>query len=276
MAKAKKTEITRGKWEGWRAEGQIDDPLPDQYFEALDQLHASTRTWATREEVEAYLADHRLPGPKTAPGNSCEREWTAEERDAAWGIMCSYEPAQLMIAPAELAKAKPEQFSAAGEPLADLLDGDEQPASAQPRDPFAPTRYLECILTPAEIEAMRAQREEGDAEIDRLSLKLEGLKKEAKSVQSRIDILLEDGLQASRTIRTGVVMRDVPCEERREIDERSDSPTLGSLIVVTHRLDTDEAIDWRELRRDERQGHLFDAAAPTPSNGVTQVREVSP
>lgn len=139
-----------------------------------------------------------------------------------------------------------------------------------------PTRYLKHFLTAAEITLIREEREEEDREIETLRADLDTVSERAKSLKKRIEVLIEDGAEKSKRIRTGFEMRNVPCEERRQPDARVDSPTFGREIVVTYRLDTDEAIDWRELRADERQGRLFDQApAATPANGVTELREAS-
>lgn len=139
-----------------------------------------------------------------------------------------------------------------------------------------PTRYLKHFLTAAEVTLIREEREQEDAEIEALKTELDSVAERAKSLKKRIEVLVEDGAEKSKRIRTGFEMRNVPCEERRGIDERADSPTLGREIVITYRLDTNEAIDWRELRGDERQGRLFDQApAATPANGVTEYREAS-
>lgn len=120
------------------------------------------------------------------------------------------------------------------------------------------TRYLECVLTPDEIQRMREKREADDVQIERARTELAELKERAKQVQKQIEVLVEGGLSLSRTVRDGRETRDVPCEDVREPDERKGSPTFGELVIVTRRIDTGEPIAWRELTAAERQGSLFD------------------
>lgn len=158
----------------------------------------------------------------------------------------------------------------------DVAGTDPSEASPDANHWGKPTRYLKHFLTAAEITLIREEREDEDREIETLRADLDTVSERAKSLKKRIEVLIEDGAEKSKRIRTGFEMRNVPCEERRQPDPREDSPTFGREIVVTYRLDTDEAIDWRELRADERQGRLFDQApAATPANGVTEFREAS-
>ncbi len=164
-------------------------------------------------------------------------------------------------------------------PIADQPD--EDPDAGEPNDAEAPadqddepnhfgspTRYLRHTLTEAEREQLRTEREEEDARIEQLTADLESLKKQAKHVSNEIDILAAKGLEKSKVVRLGWRMQDVPCEERRELDGREDSPTAGQLQMVTYRLDTGEAIEWRPLTYNERQGVLFtEAPAKTPAGG---------
>ncbi len=136
---------------------------------------------------------------------------------------------------------------------------------------YHPTRYIEHVLTEDEILSMREEREVHDETIDELQGELDKIKERAKHLQKRIDTESEDALAISRRIRAGSEFRDVECEERKEFDQRVDQPTFGKVVMVVYRLDTNEAIEWRELTKSERQGSLFDPAAPTPP--VTEVRE---
>lgn len=137
-----------------------------------------------------------------------------------------------------------------------------------------PTRYLECVLTPDEIMRLRERRELDDVQIERVRVELAEVKERAKNLQKTIEVLVEGGLTMSRTVRDGREMRDVPCEDVREPDQRKDAPTYGDLVVVTRRLDTGEPIAWRELSPAERQGSLFDveadADAPEYSDKLTE------
>lgn len=161
---------------------------------------------------------------------------------------------------------------------ADEVEADDEEDAGEPNDAEAPlvaepaafhaTRYLRHTLTEAEREELRTEREEEDARIEQLTADLDSLKKQAKHVSNEIEILASKGLEKSKTIRLGWRMQDVPCEERRELDTREDSPTAGKLVMVTYRLDTQEPIDWRPLTYQERQGVLFDEAPASTPAGV--------
>lgn len=131
-------------------------------------------------------------------------------------------------------------------------------------DSFHPTRYIEHVLTEDEILTMRLEVEQHHKEIDELQEELTKLSDRCKSLKKRIDTNSEDALSLSRRVRAGKEHREIECEERRELDQRPGEPTYGKQVVVTYRLDTYEPIEWRELTRAERQGSLFDPAAPTP------------
>lgn len=142
---------------------------------------------------------------------------------------------------------------------------------------FTPTRYLKHDFTREEVDAFREEREQHDVVIEDLEKDLEEAQDKVKSLKKRIETRQEDGMALSKKIRFGSEMRSVPCEERREIDTRLALPTTGTLIMVTYRLDTDQAVDWRKLSANERQGKLWDEApAPSPANGSLEVREASP
>lgn len=153
----------------------------------------------------------------------------------------------------------------------DDLDGEgvgAPPGAAKPS--YGPTRYLKHFFTEAEVLEMRMKREDLDAEIDKLQGELDTLAKRVKYLKSCIETNQIEGLELSRSIKTGSEMRDVVVEERKEIDLRAESLTKGRTMMVAYRTDTDEAIDWRELSYAERQGSLFDPAAATPA--VTEQR----
>lgn len=138
------------------------------------------------------------------------------------------------------------------------------------------TRYLDCALSKDEIDEIRVVREGQDEEIERLQAELDIKAKEVSSLRKQIESLHATGLEMSRRIRTGHEMRHVACEDRREKDAREGSSTLGQEIVVSYRLDTDEAYDWRPLSMAERQGKLWDdAPAPTPPKGENVFREAT-
>lgn len=261
MAKKKQQ---RARWAGHKLEGQVNDSLPDQMFRRLEEEYADLgRRTRAQLEAAAELNDEH-GGALMHDGTVVP--WTDEQRATAWACLKGYEPAFKML----IDEDEHDQDAAQAEADEVVSAMDDAGAADEPDD-FAPTRYLECTLTREEIDTIREGREDGDAEIDRLSSRLEGLKADAKSAQKRIDILLEDGLNASRKIRSGVEMRNVKCEERRELDPREDSPTRGQTIVITYRLDTKEPIDWRELRAGERQGRLFEPSATGDTVSVPAV-----
>jgi hypothetical protein len=143
-------------------------------------------------------------------------------------------------------------------------DGIERPSvevHEKPAGTGVGTRYLKCELTDDEILCLRVERETEDEKLEELQLELATVAARAKSIKQRIDAILEDGLAKSKTIRLGYEWRNVPCEERRGADLRTDVPYTGELGVATYRLDTGECIEWRELTDQERQGKLFDEAA---------------
>ena len=132
------------------------------------------------------------------------------------------------------------------------------------------TRYLRHVLTDVERHERRCEREQIDARGDTIEAELEGLKKQVKQREKALDVEREQSLAISRVLRAGVEYRDVDCAEVRvpsdiivdwELPDDREHPT-GALreIAITVRIDTRRAVDWRELRADERQGTLFDDA----------------
>lgn len=135
---------------------------------------------------------------------------------------------------------------------------------------FSPTKYLKHFFTAEEVERFRVEREEKDATIDELQKEFDEKKEAASKLKKRIDVLQDEGMTLSRRIRNKAEMRNVQCEQRKEVDRRDDSPTKGEIVMVTYRLDTDEPIEWRV----PTQRELFaDGVAPTPPNGQTEIRE---
>lgn len=140
-------------------------------------------------------------------------------------------------------------------------------ATAAQRGPTL-TRYLECVLTHDDIQDMRSRREILDAEGDALEDRIEAADKALKAQKKSLEVLRERSLTFARTIRDGHEMRDVECYEQRTDsdaaltwDPKHDGvyPTgPARQIVVTIRRDTGDAVEWRELRANERQGALFD------------------
>lgn len=134
---------------------------------------------------------------------------------------------------------------------------DTQPEPEEPKR----TRYLEHILTPAEIDDLREKRERQDVEIERLGAELVGAQERVKSLKTRVQALHDEGLEISKTIRSGVEWRNIECREERCPDWRRGESTFGQMGVATIRCDTYEPIEWRALTKEERQGNLFDAPA---------------
>ena len=113
-------------------------------------------------------------------------------------------------------------------------------------------RYLSCPLTPDEIEALRTEREQEDAQIEELQADADAAQETLKKLKRQIETLQNDGMEKSKRIRTGYEMRYVPCQERRVVDDAT-----GKTIVVTYRMDTQEELERRDLRGNELQGSLF-------------------
>ncbi len=158
-----------------------------------------------------------------------------------------------------------------GEGMPDLLDepaGEPaQATSAVSSDdlededaPRLPTRYLEHILTPSEIDEKREERERGDVQREKLEMDLATATARVKDLKTQIEAIDVYGRELSRVIRAGVEYRDVECREERAPDWRKGEPTFGTLGIITVRCDTDEPLEWRPLTKQERQGKLFDEA----------------
>lgn len=138
--------------------------------------------------------------------------------------------------------------------------------------PLPKSRLLKHTFSKDEIDRFRSQREEKDVAIEALTTELDELKERCSKLKKQIDVLQDEGMTLSRRVRTGHEMRSVSTEDRKELDARDDSETKGQLVMVTYRLDTNEAVAWRELTSLEKQGELF-PAAPTPLK--TEVREAA-
>lgn len=129
------------------------------------------------------------------------------------------------------------------------------------------TRYLKHVLTGDEVLDLRCQREEQDEEIERLQLEANTAAERAKGLKKRIEVLAAEGLEASKTIRTGYRYENIECveEEGACTEDLAKLPEqVGKLGMLTRRLDTYEPIEWREFRLSERQGDLFPAEPPAP------------
>jgi hypothetical protein len=150
-------------------------------------------------------------------------------------------------------------------------DGDDDEDEDRDEDiETGKTENHKHVLTPAEIEEERKKREAEDVLIEQLLGELKAAKGEVKAKQKEVDALLKRGRERAKVCRDGFRMMQIRVEERREFDKRPGIPP-NTLAMVTYRLDTNEAIRWREPTMKERQEHLFDRAAPTPSK--TEIRE---
>jgi hypothetical protein len=158
-------------------------------------------------------------------------------------------------------------------------DDDIEAGSAEEPDDEAPagTEYLLHAFTDAEVLQKRLQREALDQQIDQLVADQKVAASEAASLRKQIDAMSKAGREITRSIKSGGEMKYVPCEPRKEtspnlpqaVVDKLGHPPAGELVMVTYRLDTNEAISWRALKPIEKQGQLFgDTAAPTKSNGV--------
>ena len=135
-------------------------------------------------------------------------------------------------------------------------------SAVDPDEERLPTRYLRHELTVDEIDAMRAEREKGDAEREKLDGELVDLTARAKACKTQIEALDLKGRALSKTIRDGHEYRDIECREEKGWDYREGSTTGRKVGMRVFRCDTEEMIDWLELRADERQVTLFgDASA---------------
>lgn len=116
------------------------------------------------------------------------------------------------------------------------------------------TRHLERALTEEEIEERRADRITDDAEIERLQLEIVRLAEEVKDKKKRVEVLIKDGLESSRTLKRGTIWADIDCYYR-------DNKIGSDWIRIWYRSDTMDEIDREPVPAGERQGALF--SAPT-------------
>lgn len=240
--------MTKAKTKKTKIEAANKRTLGELYQQIAQKLHGSEGREATPAEIRAGVIDYE---PCAVYSDGSRRPWSECEHLRAFEF---------------LILARPDLVGCS------FPDVEEEGLRRQWRVERArslrvPTRYLECVLTPDEIMRLRERRELDDVQIERVRVELAEVKERAKNLQKTIEVLVEGGLTMSRTVRDGREMRDVPCEDVREPDQRKDAPTFGDLVVVTRRLDTGEPIAWRELSAEERQGSLFDvdpADAPDP------------
>lgn len=127
------------------------------------------------------------------------------------------------------------------------------PSASTPRR----TRYLSCRLTPKERGHISRQVTKQLEQHSSYDLSINAAKEHLKDLKSRQKLCLSEAIKFGAELRDGRAYRDVECveiegDELHPID--ASKPRKG---MLTKRTDTDEAIDWRELRADERQGDLF-------------------
>jgi uncharacterized protein involved in exopolysaccharide biosynthesis len=115
------------------------------------------------------------------------------------------------------------------------------------------TRYLERVLRFDEIQDMREERERLDAEIDKMAVRLAGVKEEVKDLQKRVEASGIEGRELSRKVLRGKIEDDV----RVSVTE---TKVDGAWWEIVHRLDTREEVERKELPNHKRQGDLFDTS----------------
>lgn len=266
------------------ANGAAKDHPVEQYREAVtiqacaDALLAmlTERGTCTEKTVVAELTDHKKhPELWTKTAVDKAIDLLAKENE----ILC-FGPAENPMVRLFDAPHEGEEDEAESAPEPDHGEDDE-PEEAAPLEPlktyeYRPTRYLLHVFTPEEINSFRADGEEKDRVYDELDALLDGHKEAARALTKRMDLLHAERRALSKKVRDGSEYKNVPCEERKEIDGREAEPTFGQLMMFTYRLDTNEVIEVRELKGAERQGILFqDAPAKTPASG-NEFRETPP
>jgi uncharacterized protein involved in exopolysaccharide biosynthesis len=108
------------------------------------------------------------------------------------------------------------------------------------------TRYLERVLRFDEIQDMREERERLDAEIDKMAVRLAGVKEEVKDLQKRVEASGIEGRELSRKVLRGKIVTETKVD--------------GAWWEIVHRLDTMEEVERKELPNHKRQGDLFDTS----------------
>lgn len=117
------------------------------------------------------------------------------------------------------------------------------------------TRNLERDLTRDEIDELRADRLTDDAEIERLQVEISRMAEDLKDKKKRVEVLIREGLDGSRTLKRGTKWADVECYYR-------DNKIGADWIRVWYRSDTMAEIDREPVPFGERQSELFTDPAP--------------
>lgn len=118
------------------------------------------------------------------------------------------------------------------------------------------TRNLERELTREEIEELRADRLNDDAEIERLQIEIGRMAEDLKDKKKRVEALIREGLDGSRTLKRGTKWDDLECYYR-------DNKIGRDWIRIWYRSDTMAEIDREPVPAGERQADLFSGPATT-------------
>lgn len=121
------------------------------------------------------------------------------------------------------------------------------------------TRNLERDLTAEEVDELRADRLTDDAEIERLQSEIVRMAEEVKDKKKRVEVLIKEGLDGSRTLSRGTKWADVECIYR-------DNKIGKDWIRIWYRSDTMAEIDREPVPFGERQADLF--SGPTNTDPV--------
>jgi hypothetical protein len=257
----------------------------------LRSLHSETRNgkpcWTDAEHADAWALlcwEH--------PGLAETDEEKNQEDEALYALDVGEQKSNgvVQVKPSEVRAARARRAAEPDDPFAGEIDGvgeddlgDDYPDDDEltkdvdePDDDDAPagTEYLLHAFTDAEVLQKRLQREELDVHIDQLVADQKVAASEAASLRKQIEAMSKAGREITRSIKSRGEMKYVPVEPRKEtspnlpqaVVDKLGHPPAGELVMVTYRLDTNEAISWRALKPIEKQGQLFDdAPAATPA-----------
>ena len=118
------------------------------------------------------------------------------------------------------------------------------------------TRNLERALTEEEIDELRADRLVDDAEIERLQVEIGRMSEDLKDKKKRVEVLIKEGLESSRTLTRKTKWADLECYYR-------DNKIGPDWIRFWYRSDTMAEIDREPVPFGERQADLFSGPATT-------------
>ena len=120
-------------------------------------------------------------------------------------------------------------------------------------------RNLERALTEVEIDELRADRLVDDAEIERLQVEIGRMSEDLKDKKKRVEVLIKEGLESSRTLTRKTKWADLECYYR-------DNKIGSDWIRIWYRSDTMAEIDREPVPAGERQADLF--SGPTTTDPV--------